>query len=183
MNKIIGGLLVATMLARPALLRVDFIAYEVYKAHTQLLAIVRKYEEERLQIVVEQDIDNILTDIDTNKRCIRRLLQDKNQVYGQIQTAMQLKAMSRTRMTEAQITVYRQFAEGYHREQAHLADQLVQLDEKFELHAVQKEIVRPNADFDFLYKELKGLSDCQHDAIFNLNHIIEFGRRTLLCIG
>ena len=183
MNKIIGGLLVATMLARPALLRVDFIAYEVYKAHTQLLAIVRKFEEEQLQVVVEQDIDDILTDIDTNKRHIHRLLCDKNHIYGQIQTAMQLKAIAHAQMTEAQISIYRQFAEDYDREQTHLADRLVAIDEKLEQHTLQKEIARPNTDFDFLYKELKDLSDSQYDAIFNLNHMIELGQQTLAYIG
>jgi len=181
MNKIIGGLLVATLLARPALLRVDFVAYEIYKAHSRLIAIVRK-EDEQLQVIEEKDIDEILTNIDTNKRHIVRLMKDKNRVYGQIQMTMQTKAMSRERMTEEQIDAYRQFTQRYGQEQAALNDQMAKMDAAIDLHETQKEISKLDTDINYLYKELKGLHDRQHETIFSLSGIIDMSKQTLVCI-
>jgi len=180
MNKIIGGLLVATLLARPALLKVDFIAYEIYKAQTQLLAVVRGMEEQELHIIVEKDIDEILTDIDQNKRQIHRLLKDKNNVYGQIQTVMQLKAVSRTSLSEEQIVVYKRYVECYTNERQLLADTLSEVNERLDITV---DIAKHDIDYSFVYKKLKAVSDSQYDAICNLNSIIDMSQRTLAYIG
>jgi len=174
---------VATLLARPALLRVDFIAYEVYKAHSRLIAIVRKYEDEQLHIIEEKDIDELMDDIDMNKRHILRLVKDKNHVYAQIQTTMQEKAKSRIRMTENQIDTYKQFVSQYSSKEDALSDVIMELDKKIKLHETKKELAKPDSDFSFLYRELKDLSDCQYETIFSLNGMIELSQQTLGCIG
>ena len=183
MNKVIGGLLVATLLCRPALLRVDFIAYEVFKAQSRLFEIARKYEEDELQVIEEKDIDDILTDIDSNRQHIVRLLRDKNQVYGQIQTVMQAKAIARDAMSETQIDAYRVFTDQYEQAQGSLEVQLTEMDKQFTLKETTKEIIRVDSDFNFLYQELKNLNDCQYDTIFNLHGLIEMARKALLCIA
>jgi len=183
MNKVIGGLLVATLLCRPALLRVDYIAYEVYKAQSRLFEIVRKYEEDELRVIEEKDIEEILTDIDTNRQHIVRLLRDKNNVYGQIQTVMQAKAMAREPMTKEQIDAFQEFTTQYDQKQSSLEERLCEMDERFALKETKMEIIRVDTDFDFLYKELKGLNDCQYDTIFSLHGMIEMAKKALLCIA
>jgi len=183
MNKFIGGLLVATLLARPAMLRVDFLAYEVYKAQSQLLAIVKKYEDERLQIVDADDIDNMLVDIDKNRRCIRRLLGDKNTVYGHIQTTMHVKARARATMTDQQIDSYQAFTAQYEEESSALSRQLSDIEQKMTLQTIKTEIARNDTDLTLLYKELKSLNDSQYDTIFGLTGLIEKGHRTLAAIS
>jgi len=182
MNKVIGGLLVATLLCRPALLRVDFIAYEVFKAQSRLFEIVRKYEEDELRVIEEKDIDEVLADIDKNRQKIIRLLRDKNHVYGQIQTVMQAKAIAREPMTEEQIDMFQNFTENYEQKQSVLEEKLTEMDDKFVLEEIKHEIIRVDSDFDFLYKELKQLNECQHDTIFNLHGMLEMTRKALACI-
>ena len=177
MNKFIGGLLVATLLARPTLLRVDFIAYEIYRAHSRLIAIVRKYEDEQLQIIEERDIDELLVDIDTNKQHILRLTKHKNRVFAQIQTTMQEKAKSRERMTDEQINAYQQFTTQYSSQTDELNQTFTQMNIQTKLHETKKEIAKKDTDFSKLYRELKAVNDSQYETIFNLNGLIEAGQR------
>ncbi len=179
MNKIIGGLVVATLLSNPSITKNDLIAYRVFQAQSVILAGIRKEQEEREPSML--DVDDMLEDIDKNSREINTLLQNKYDIFGKIKSILNLKAYTKTVMSDYQIDVYCKFNECYCTESENINKTLNEIEKKH-IESVKKEIFRNESNFTAIYKELKTINDCQYDAIFNLNKIIDMGCKTLAVI-
>lgn len=181
MNKIVGGLLVVTLLSNPSIRKFDFLAYTVFKAETVIIAGIKKEQEDSSRELTPSDVDDILEDIEKNSRNINVLLKAKYNIIGKIQSMMNLKAYTKTVMNDYQINTFQEFNSYYEAESKNLCRTLKVIeDEKIE--NAKKEILKIDSDYNAVYSELKTINDYQYDAIYNLNNLIDMGSKTLAVI-
>jgi hypothetical protein len=181
MNKIVGGLLVVTLLSNPSIMKFDFLAYTIYKAETVIITGVKKEQERIEQAVTSSDVDGILSDIDKNTRSIRGLLKDKYNLISKIQSIMNLKAYTKTVMSDYQIDTFQKFNRYYEIESKNLTETLDNIENE-KIATAKWELLKTDASFQTVYQELKLINDSQYDAIYNLSNIIERGTKTLAII-
>ena len=171
----------ATLLTNPALMKNDFMAYQIFHEQAKIIAIVKKEQEEQEKELDALDVGDMLDDIDKNARSINTLLKDKYNIFGRLLAIMNLKAYTKTVMSEYQITAFQEF-NTYYEQESEKVNQKLQAIEERQIEIAKKEILKRDSDYSSVYKELKTLNDYQYDAIFDLNNIVEQGNRTLAII-
>ncbi len=189
MYNIIGGLLVVTLLSRPAAFKLNLMAYEVTKPERKIIATLIKKETGKEKIKyrvnsngetdVNKKMDDVITSIDDNNRALTKLLKEKNSVVGKIQTVMDLKAHTKTRMTDAQINKFSGFTSYVGIEGGILQDRLKKIDDKKNLINTKNEILHTNTNYSLVFTELNEIVTYQRDAIASLNRLIDAGNTTL----
>lgn len=181
MNKIIGGLLVATLMSNSPLARADFISYQILQAQTVIIAGIQKEREEREKELEVSDLNEMLDDIDKNSREINTLLKNKYDIISKIKSILNLKAHTKTNMNDYQISAFQEFNSCYCRESEIVNKTLDSIETK-QIEKVKKELCKNNSNYASIYERLKTICDCQYDAIYNLNRIIDMGCKTLAII-
>jgi hypothetical protein len=162
-------------------MKFDFLAYTVYKAETVIISGIKKEQEQAAQAVTPADVDGILTDIEKNSRSIKGLLKDKYNIISKIQSVMNLKAYTKAVMSDYQIDTFQKFNQYYETESKTINHTLSSIETE-KIETAKKEILKADASYQTVYKELKAINDCQYDAIYNLNNLIEMGSKTLAVI-
>ena len=183
MRKIIGGLLVISLLSRPSLLKIDYIAYEIYKASGLIIKNIRSIQEKTEKEVGLEDVDMAFESIDKNSKGISKLLKDLNNVMGKMNTVMQLKSMTKEVMSEEQVSAFQGFSQYYNEETGVLNETLSTISNKMELKNIKLEIASESTDCEEVYNQLKIISDHQYDAIININKIITAAEDTICVIA
>ena len=182
MNKVIGGLLILTLLSRPAIIRVDYIAYEVFKSNNILINYLRKNDIHEIESEKEEDrIDILMTEIDYNKRAINTLMKEKKQIVADLEKAMKNKAIAREILSEEFILEFKEFNELYEREKSAIqADINAMANTDF--NSIQKEILHTETDYEYIVAEFEQLTKCQNSIISFLKDLVSKGNQTLsLC--
>ena len=177
MKKVIGGLLVAALLSRPSLLRIDMIAYEVYKSQQKIILVLKQVIN-RENIGPEQ-IESALADIGNNTREISELLKEKNKITARLETTMDLMAYTRSSLDGEQMAMFRDFHSGLNEESPRIQEALRKIDERKDLTMATQEILHTDANYDFIYDELSAICYYQDDVKMSLNGIIENGQKAL----
>jgi len=118
-------------------------------------------------------------DIAQDNLNIKRLLKNKNSVLGRIQTKMALNAYMKKKMTDEQISLFRDFYEEYEEKSDKINGELDEIEVRLARNDVKKEILSEETDYSAVMSALKEINDRQRDAIFTLNSIIERGEMTL----
>ena len=182
MNKVIGGLLILTLLGRPAIIKVDYIAYEILKSNDIIINYLRKNDILEIEIEKEEDkISLLMQEIDENKRQINTLIKEKKQIVASLENAMKTKAMSREMLSEEFILEFKAFNELYAEEkfsvQAEI-DAIINTD----LNSIQKEILHNETDYQYIVAEFEQLANSQNSIISFLKNLVGKGNQTLaLC--
>jgi hypothetical protein len=177
MNKIIGGLLVVSLLSRPAIFNVEYLAYQVLKAQSQIICVIKKSDEDETEDV--KDINKILTDIDENSRCITSLLKEKRKLVDKIQTRMDLLAYTKTTLNEFQIISFAEFSAIYKNENMALHNTMTKIEDNKEITKVKKEFMKKESDTNFIYNQLKEIMNYQLEAMQTLRSIVLSATNTL----
>lgn len=180
MKKIIGGLLVLSLLTSPYM-KVDIIAYEVYKSQNQIISYVKKYssQEDAEDEISPVKVEGLMNEIERNNRSINSLLKSNREVIASVHEAVAIKSRTNEKLTEEQMVVYKEFSDYYNKELNDLNRTLSQISDKDVMSKVKSEICSTETDYSGLYNELKGISDNQYNALFNLNGIRSKGEQTL----
>ena len=124
----------------------------------------------------------MMTDITYNNSDIKKLLKNKNNLFGKIQTKMTLNAYTKKELTEEQIQSFQNFYKDYEQKSDRINDTLSEIEQSLALNDAKKEILNDSTDYAAIYDALKEITDRQQDAIINLNNIIEHGEKTLAFI-
>ena len=182
MNKVIGGLLILTLLGRPAIIEADYIAYEIFKSNDIIINYLRKNDILEIEQGKEDErISLLMKEIDDNKRQINKLVKEKKEIVASLESAMKTKAASREILSEEFILEFKEFNELYAEEktavQAKL-DEVINTD----LNAIQKEMLHSETDYEFIIAEFEQLSESQNSIISFLSNLVNKGNQTLaLC--
>jgi peptidoglycan hydrolase CwlO-like protein len=176
MKKFIGGLLMVTLMSSPSVLKVDYLAYEVLKTQKQIIYVIRKEMEGSEKSAVIAQIDEIMSEIDTQQQNITSLLKHRNKLTEKIQTALDLRAHTKTPLDDTQLTAFAQFTEICGTEGSILSSRL---NTQERLNEAKSEILHNNTDCEALLSELRAVHDDQCEAVYSLGRIIETGERTL----
>ena len=181
--QIVGGLLVLTLLSRPVAIKIDYIAYEILRSQTQIMQTLKKGDiVKNLHSDEEGEADKIeelIANIDSNTRSIMGLLKEKNKVVGQLETSLDIRAYAKKTLDEAQIQKLSAFSALYSEKGEALRNSLQKIEEKQNLNLVKKEILHTDSDLNYIYKELKELSDYQDEALYSLQSIVLSGAEIL----
>jgi hypothetical protein len=177
MKKIIGGLLLLSLLSRPSILRIDFIAYEFYRSNQVLIESIKR-NESLLNTDKEEEVDRLMEDIDTNKRYIERLNYEKNAIIQDMENLMYVKSKSKEAMSGAFILQFREFNELYTLERGDALEHIESI-KKLDLTDIQQEILHNDMNIDYILAAFKACVDSQKKIIGFLERVIHAGKRTL----
>jgi len=181
MNKLIGGLLILSLLGRPALLRVDYIAYEFYKSNSVIISFLKKDN-----VVIEEDdeeekIDELMKVIDDNKRYISDLVSQKNKVVDNLDDIMRQKAMARQTLNNEFILEFQQFNELYNAEK-NTVESSIDVLSNADFNGIQQEMLHTETDYEYIVAEFEEVIESQNSIISFLEGLINKGKQTLnLC--
>jgi hypothetical protein len=179
MNKIIGGLLVIALLSKPSVLKVDYLAYEIFKIQSNIIKVITKEFENKEKQDITRDINDLLIDNDDNTRTITSLIKEKNFTSGKIKTMMELKAMAKIPFEEKQITGFTAFTNQYSLLSKSISDNLKKIESKKDLRMVTSEILHNDSSLDIIFNELKEINEIQWETIQDLNSVVDCAERTL----
>ena len=179
MNKVIGGLLILTLLGRPAIIKVDYIAYEILKSNDIIINYLRKNDILGIEIEKEEDkISFLMQEIDENKRQINTLIKEKKQIVASLDNAMKSKVMSKQILSEEFILEFKEFNELYAEEkiavQAEM-DAIINTD----FNSIQKEMLHNEMDYEYIIAEFEQLAYSQNSVISFLKNLVNKGNQTL----
>jgi len=182
MNKLLGGLLILTLMGRPAIIKVDYIAYEFLKSNDIIINYLRKNDIlEIRQEDEEEKIRFLMKEIDDNKRAINTLIKEKKQIVENLEGTMKNKAAARDTLSEEFILEFREFnqlctekSDCIHED----IDALINMD----FNDIQKEMLHSETDYAYIIAEFEQLSENQENIISFLRRVVSKGNRTLaLC--
>lgn len=179
MKKIIGGLLVVSLLSGPAAVKVNLYAYELIKNQHQIIYVLKKNVDPRDKITKAADVDEAMKALEQNTRTIKTLLKDKNRIVGKIQTALDLRAYAKSPLDESQVNAFADFTALYAEEGGQLQDALTYIDDNKDLMTAKKEILHNQTDYEVVLREINAISDSQSNAIDRLTNIIGAGEAVL----
>jgi len=174
MTKIIGGLLVASLLSGPTA--------EHMGQHTNEITMkISEYnlEVENKEKTEQVKIEELMGKIDEKNRSLKSLLKERKKVLVKIQALMDLRAYTKTPLNERQISLFSDFTGFYTEKAGALQETLKKIDFQKDLQTTKKELLHNQADYSMIMNELMSLSETQSDAICYLHSIIESGERTL----
>lgn len=177
MDILIGGLLMFSLISSP-ITKIDCIAYELYKTQNQIISVIKKYQENEDKSLTADDIDTILYSIDTNSKNVVQLLKEKNELSNKINTTMDLLAYSRQPLTESQMNGFKEYSEFCLKEEKLLQKNLAAIKDKHIKDLTQKILIN-DGNYENIYDQLINISNCQYDAMYSLNNIIEKSNQTL----
>lgn len=177
MKNIIGGLLVVSLMSTPAQAVGGYEEYdwgEMGRTAIYVLKYTKPYSGQ---------IYGTLASIEDNTRKITALLAEKNRAVSAIYTAMDTFAQARAILTETQITKFSNFVARSKLHGAALQDALQTIDARKGLNEVKKELLHKDADFAFVYNELKDIEHCQDRALTSLDAILDAAKDCLAELG
>jgi hypothetical protein len=177
MNKIIGGLLVLSLLGRPAILRIDYVAYEFYKSNRIIIDYVRKNDEYILN-ERDGDVDRLFKDMSFNKTYIDRLSEEKNSLVRDIKNLMHTKARQKKAFSDEFICELKTFNDLYDRERGEVKNSINQIED-FDTNGIQQEILHKDINYDYILSEFEHVIKSQNKVIAFLEGVIYSGRRAL----
>lgn len=177
MRKIIGGLLVVSLLSRPAILNVSYLAYQVLKVQNQIICVSKRDEEE--EIIEATDIDDVLAEIENNKRVITTLLKEKEKFVAKIQSLMDVFSYSKITLKEEQMKTFGDFSDNYSSQNVELHNIIVKLEDDTEINKVKKEFFKKDTNLRIIYTNLKKILNYQLQAIKVLENIIFMAKATI----
>ena len=182
MNKVIGGLLILTLLGRPAIIKVDYIAYEILKSNDIIINYLRKNDVLEIEIEKEEDkISLLMQEIDENKRQINTLVGEKKQIVASLENTMKTKAMSREILSEEFILEFKEFNELYAEERNSVQAEINAIINT-DFNSIQKEILHNETDYEYIIAEFEQLAYSQNSIILFLKNLVNKGNQTLaLC--
>ncbi|MDL2248255.1 hypothetical protein LJB89_00995 [Tyzzerella sp. OttesenSCG-928-J15] len=181
MNKLIGGLLIISLLSRPAILRVDFIAYEFFKSNT---VIINSLKKEDLYIEEESDdevINNLMDTIDGNKRTIDNLMEEKRTIVANLDNVMKEKAVTRQALNSEFILEFQEFNKIYNEERGDVEYNIDTLNST-DFTAIQQNMLHNEVDYSYIIAEFEEVIESQNKVITFLESLVNKGKDTLaLC--
>ncbi len=176
MKRIIGGLLVVSLLSKPNFVCVSALAYDIFTEDNKLVCVIKKEPEEINAGIVIAEINETLKEIQNNSKIINELLIEKNKIMCKIDTSLNLMRYAKKTLNDEQIKTYKTFMEKYYSETEAIKKSLEAIDKKKNLNAVKNEVLHNNiCDYAIAYDELKAMKDCQDDVILRLESVIENG--------
>ena len=182
MNKVIGGLLILTLLGRPAIIKVDYLAYEVFKSNDSLINYLRKNDIFKTEQGKEEDrISLLMKEIDENKRQINTLVEEKKQIVASLEGVMKTKVMNREILSEEFMLEFKEFNELYAEKRDSIQSEVEMLINT-DFNSIQKEILHNETDYEYIVAEFGQLADSQNSIISFLKSLVSKGSQTLaLC--
>ena len=180
-RKLLGGILVITLIVKPSIFTVEILAYEMFRANKQAIQIMQKKDDEyekTLKEVDSIDVDRIIFNIENNANNIKNLLQEKNKVVSNVQALMDLRSYEKTNLSELQITAFQEFTSCYQQEVVKLEATLNSLQET-DFLLVRNEILKTESDYNIILSELQVISEKQYEVIYSLNSIIDAGNEVI----
>ena len=198
MKRFFGGLLLVTILSRPAIygniapnepalvlsatVFRDLAGHEIIKFHKNIMF----YENAKTFIKRDEiealDIDKLMEQIRENRRKISELLNDKDEIIFKIKNAMQHKAKAQIALTKPQILAYREFSAHLDEQSILLVNQMAALKKEMRAQPLQQEILKDDTDLGVLYDSLDFITDLQNQIINLLRALISKGTATLSCL-
>lgn len=178
MDILIGGLLMFSLISSP-ITKIDCIAYELYKTQNQIISAIKKYQENADKSLTTEDIDTILYSIDTNSKNVVQLLKQKNEISNKIKATMDLLVYSKKPLTENQMNKFKEYSDFCIKEEVLLKKNLGNIKEDKYIKNLTKKILINDGDYTNIYDELTNISNCQYNAMYALNNIIEKANQTL----
>lgn len=169
MNKLLGGLLVVSLLSSP-MTKIDFIAYELLKAGHTIIKRAEDYTEERQ--VAREDVDSALASINNNSRCLNALLSEKTYALEKVKTVMDSKIRSNQAMTEKQMEEFKAFNDSLAKENETLKSRLKNIKSNDAINDAMNELLDDRTDYNLVYNWLSVIYENQCEAICSLNSMI-----------
>ncbi|MBE6013336.1 MAG: hypothetical protein E7234_12405 [Lachnospiraceae bacterium] len=178
MIRIVGGLLVLSMLSGIERHDVNLIAYELYKSKTAIFDNLERDYDVVDKAYTEKDIESIMSDMDHNKRYISELIDKKKNSLARIENILKEKADNKIYLTKGQIDKFNEFSKLCEEERGNVQDSL-ELITNIELNDIQKHMLHKDIDYDYIYRELYNIVKGQNDIIEYLNKIIREADNTI----
>ncbi|MDR1532582.1 MAG: hypothetical protein LBS62_10470 [Clostridiales bacterium] len=165
MKTIIGGLLVVSLMSTSAQVRADYDEYEEKPRNAiYVIKCVKHYAEQ---------IYSTLANIEDNTRKITSMLVEKNKAVRGVYSAMEGFAQVRAALNDTQINTFASFVSVSKDHEEALRASLQTIDSRKGLSEVKRELLHKNADFAFVYNELKTIESCQRRALSSLDAILQ----------
>ena len=175
---IIGGLLVSALLSSPAAEPLDihtgsyYITYESQLQDENALSGIK----ENAQLM---KIDELISVINDQNRCLKNLLKEKTKVIDRIQTQLDFRVYTKAPFNKNQMDSFTHFTGFYCQEASALQSALKRIDTDKVLMSAKKELLHNEANYSAVIDELSMFSNNLNDAIRYLQGIIDLGNRTL----
>ena len=183
MIRIVGGLLIITVMSNITIWKHEIIKLQAYKATTQIISgtsteEVSVGEEE----IFAAEVESMMENVDANIHTISVLLKDKYNVNGKIAATMCAKAKAKAVMTEEQIELFQDFSKNYAELSESVNLTLNEIEGKLTLKNAQESIFKEENGFYEISRELEQITKSQSSAITWLKSIIDMGNRTLAAL-
>ncbi len=168
-----------SLLSRPSVLSISYLAYEVFKNENKIVYVIKSNNDEKNFIKLPKSIDNMLVEVEDNTRNISLLLKERTKVVNKIETNLDFLRYAKINLNEKQVDSFASFV-SYSGEQGLKLKQTLQKIESLKsLKNVKKELLHNDADYSLVYNELEQLNNYQFEAIACLNGIISAGENVL----
>ena len=177
MNRIIGGLLVMTLLSRPVSIDPS-VYYEKYTTFVQSFEAIKREEDEEISAA---KIDDLFKGIEKNNRKIKRLLKSKYDLHVKIQAAMEVRSKISLPMTETQMSAYQSYYSQYSESRIELNLKLDEIERDCRIDG-QRESFSLVPNRTSLYNQLKRIYKNQMAAIYELICLVELSSKTFAII-
>ena len=122
--------------------------------------------------VNSNDIDEVLTKIDRDRRAIRNLFKQKNESLQKLEIALDLRRYAKVNLQADQINFYANFMNFLKIQWISVKSELQKINSKKDLSHVKKQLLHSNTDYAFVYNELYTINTFQNNVISLLNNII-----------
>lgn len=177
MNKIIGGLLVLSMLSRPGIIKVDYFAYEIYKSNASIINYLKRTEAPVLNYDKEE-IDMIMTEIDNNKRQITELVELKNDSLKQMDSILKEKSVKKVLLTSEQMEKFAAFSKFYSTRSENVREKMDYVSSD-DLNDIQQQVLHNDINYRYIYEKFEGIAKNQNEIIDYLTVIINEANDTI----
>lgn len=176
MYKVIGGIIVISLLTTLPLKNTDYTSNQTIKLNDEVISAVK---DDNKKALYHESIDTLMTKANENNININYLLVHKRDIINKIQNIMDVSAHSNINFTEEQIIKFNEFTDNYIKERESLQTKLEMVYQYENLKSLQQELLSSNINYDDIVAKLYNLANNQEEAILLLEKLVNIGVDTL----
>lgn len=172
MYKVIGGIIVISLLTTSPLKKTDYKASQIIELNDEIISAVKN---DNIEALYHESINTLMTKANENNININSLLVHKTDLVDKIQNIMDTSAQSNVYFTEEQIIKFSEFTNVYMEERENLQSKLESLYEDTDLKSLQQQLLSSDINYDDIVNKLYKLVNNQEEAKQVLEKLVDTG--------
>ncbi|WP_250278909.1 hypothetical protein [[Clostridium] colinum] len=174
MDIILNSIMLFSLISTP----IDKFDLKSYRLYTNNKKIYKK-ENQKIE---SEDINNIITEIDSNFNIISNLLTEKKQISNDISLKFNNKIKNKEKLSEEQMNYFKEYNDIISEEEKNISTYTSKINNKKEMISLKNELISTENNFNIIYKKLTNILNNQIKAIASLYKIIFHLRLSLSLI-